>query len=110
MLCFRLFNDHTLGALNLYSTRLDAFDEDDLAEGLALAAHAAVAMTAAQEAEHLRTAMDTRTVIGQAAGILMERFDLTEDHAFAVLVRVSSTTNTKLRQVAADLVRTRKMP
>ena len=110
MLCFRLFNDHTLGALNLYSTGLNAFDEDDRAEGLALAAHAAVAMTAAQEADHLRTAMDTRTVIGQAAGILMERFDLTEDHAFAVLVRVSSTTNTKLRQVAADLVRTRKMP
>lgn len=110
MLCFRLFNNRTLGALNLYSTRLDAFDEDDRAEGLALAAHAALAVAAAQEAEHLRSAMDTRTVIGQAAGILMERFDLNEDQSFAVLVRVSSTTNTKLRQVAADLVRTRKMP
>ena len=110
MLCFRLFDDHTMGALNLYSTRVDAFDEDDRAEGLALAAHAAVAMAAAREADHLRTAMDTRMVIGQACGILMERFDLDEDRAFAVLVRVSSTTNTKLRQIAVDLVRTRKTP
>jgi GAF domain-containing protein len=111
MMCFRLFtNEHTVGALNLYASQPDAFDDDDRDHGLALAAHAAVAVAAAQEADQLRIAIDGRTVIGQAQGILMERFSISASQAFNVLVRVSSTTNTKVREVAAELVRTRVVP
>ena len=52
MLCFQLFVSHdTLGALNLYSGRLNAFEAQDRTTGLALAAHIAVALTSAQDAE-----------------------------------------------------------
>jgi len=49
-----------------------------------------------------------RTVIGEAIGILMERFELAEDVAFDYLKRQSSTTNRKLRDVAEDLVAERR--
>lgn len=112
MLCIQLFtSDLTVGALNLYSKSTAAFDEgEQTMEAQALAAHVAVALVSAQEIEHLHTALDSRTVIGQAEGILMERFDLSADRAFDVLQRVSSHTNTKLHRVAAELVRTRRTP
>jgi GAF domain-containing protein len=112
MMCIQLFADDTsLGALNMYATTVDAFSGDDTRhEGLALAAHIAVALAAAQKIEQLHLGMDRRTIIGQAQGILMERFDITADRAFTVLQRVSSTSNTKLHQVAVDLVTSRKIP
>jgi AmiR/NasT family two-component response regulator len=45
-------------------------------------------------------ALDTRDVIGQAKGILMERFGVEGDQAFQMLVRTSQDTNTKLAAVA----------
>lgn len=111
MLCFRLFTTaDTLGALNLYSRRAGAFTEEDAIEGLALAAHVAVALVAATEIEGLNAAAVNRTVIGQAQGILMERYDIDSERAFALLRRVSQDTNNRLRGVAAELVRTRKVP
>jgi GAF domain-containing protein len=111
MLCFQLFtDDRSLGALNLYSGTVDGFDADDRVEGLALAAHVAVALAASQEIATLGRAVVARTVIGQAEGILMERFDLEPAAAFAVLRRVSQDTNTRLHHVAGELVRTRRTP
>ena len=111
MMCFRLFtNDETVGALNLYAFGPDAFANGDREQGLALAAQAAVAVAAAQVVDQLRAAVDGRTVIGQAQGILMERYDIPPAQAFNVLARVSQTTNRKLRDVAAELVRTRRTP
>lgn len=111
MLCFRLFTFETVvGGLNLYASRPAAFDETDYDHGLALAAHAAVAVARAQQVDQMQLAIDGRTVIGQAQGILMERFDIDAEQAFQVLARVSSHTNTKLRTIANDLIRTRKTP
>lgn len=111
MLCFRLFtHGDKYGALNMYSRQTGAFDEHDREHGLAIAAHSAVAVAAAQEIDQLRLGMDSRTVIGQAQGILIERFDRDPDWAFQVLARVSSHSNRKLREVAQDLVRTRRLP
>ena len=108
---YRLFTTKdTLGALNLYSRKTNAFDTDDIYNGQALAAHVAVALSASQHVEQLELAISTRTVIGRAEGILMERFDLSADKAFAVLRRVSQRRNVKLNQVAAELVRTRETP
>ena len=111
MLCFRLFtHGDRLGALNLHSRQSDAFDDADVEHGLAMAAHSAIAVSAAMQIEHLKIGMDTRTVIGQAEGILMERFAIDADRAFAVLTRISSHSNRKLREVAADIAETRQLP
>jgi AmiR/NasT family two-component response regulator len=52
------------------------------------------------------SALVNRDVIGQAKGILMERFKITSDQAFAVLAKVSQDTNRKLSAIAEDLART----
>ncbi len=111
MLCFQLFvTEDSLGAMDLYSRHRDAFTEDDRVDGRALAAQVAVALAATRRVGHLHTAITNRTVIGQAQGILMERFDIDPDRAFAVLRRVSSHSNQKLHQVARELVRSRQLP
>ena len=110
VLSYRLFTtEESLGALNLYSREPEAFDRDDIYNGEALAAHVSVALAASRQAEQLGIAI-TRTVIGQAEGILMERFDISADQAFAVLGRVSSHSKVKLNRVAEQLVRTRETP
>jgi len=108
---FRLFTGQdTLGAMNLYSRTLDAFDTEDVYNGAALAAHVSVALAEAQNVTNLETAISGRTAIGRAEGILMERFDLSPAEAFAVLRRVSQDRNVKLNRVAEELVRTRVTP
>ncbi len=99
-----------LGALNLYARRPHAFSEESEDVGLVLAAHAAVAVAAAQNEEHLRRAVSSRDLIGQAKGILMERYRITADQAFQVLARVSQQTNRKLVDVAEELTRTGAVP
>ena len=111
LLSLRLFTvQNTLGALNLYSSKPDGFGEQDKAEGSALAAHIAIAVAAAQRIDQLETALDSRTVVAQACGLLMERYDIDAVRAFALLGRLSSTSNVKLRDLAARLVLTRQLP
>ena len=99
-----------LGTLNLFHTEPDAFDADDEAVAAILARHAAVALAAARRAENLWLAIDARKLIGQAQGILMERFNLSAEHAFAVLLRYSQYKNIKLRAVAELLVSQCSLP
>lgn len=108
---YRLYsNDKDLGALNLYGKEASAFTAEDIHDGLALAAHVGVALAAAQQVEQLEKALSGRTVIGQATGILMERFDLAPDRAFSVLSRMSQQKNLKLRVLAEQIVTTRTVP
>ena len=105
MMSLQLFvHGDDLGALNLFSRQADRFDDESEHIGLLFAAHAALAYAAVQE--HARGAHNvvTRQLIGQAQGILMERHKITEDQAFALLVKASQHTNTKLRDVADELV------
>jgi GNAT superfamily N-acetyltransferase len=105
MLSFQLFVEgDTLGALNLYSSKPHAFDDESEHVGLLFAAHAAIAYSAANEQRHLSVALTTRDLIGQAKGVLIERFKITGDQAFALLVSASKDTNTRLRDVADQLV------
>jgi GAF domain-containing protein len=105
MLCLQLFVTHdTLGALNLYSDHPDAFDADDRATGLALAAHVAVALTSEQNAENHDSSLAGAAVIGQAQGVLMQRYELTPSEAFLVLAKASQRGDNTLRQVAARLI------
>ncbi len=108
--CQLFVEGDNLGALNLYSRIPDAFGEDSEDIGLVLAAHAAVALSAAQQEQNLRTALGSRDLIGQAKGILMERYRLTPDQAFALLVQTSSRTNRKLADIAEELSTTGAAP
>lgn len=100
----------TLGALNLYSYQPNRYSEEDAVVATILATHASVALAADKEREELRSAIDGRHMIGMAQGILMERFKLNRDQAFAVLRRYSQDRNIKLREVAAQLVESRVLP
>lgn len=103
-------SSRTIGALNLYDAAPDRFDVSDQEVAHVLARHAAVALSTARTTENLWQAIDARKRVGQAQGILMERFGLTEEQAFAVLVRYSQNNNVKLRDVAERLVTTRELP
>jgi GAF domain-containing protein len=102
--------DRTGGVLSVYSTTPAAFSDDDEAVAHILARHAAVALASARQEANLAQAVDARKLIGQAMGILMERFDLDADRAFEVLKRYSQDGNIKLREVAQQLVDTRRLP
>jgi GAF domain-containing protein len=107
MLAIQLYvTGEDLGALNLHSTRTDAFTDESEQIGLLFAGHAAVAMIGAQEQEQLQTAISTRDLIGQAKGILMERYKIDAQEAFQLLVMASQTTNIKLLTVADHLAST----
>lgn len=103
--------DGAVGVLNLYSGAGAGFDERDQQLAQVLAAHAAVALTAALRTydqvsltDNLRIALSSRSVIDQAIGIVMGRERCSPDEAFDVLRRVSQQRNTKLRHVATELV------
>ena len=100
----------SIGSLSVYSADREAFDRSAEDTALVLAGHAAVAIAAAQEEEGLRTALAARDVIGQAKGILMERYKLSADEAFTLLVRSSQRTNVKLREVAEEIATTGAIP
>ncbi len=111
MMCFQLFvTGDRLGAFNMYSRTAGAFGTDSEEIGEMLAAHAAVALAGAEHEQNLRAGMSSRDVIGQAKGILMERYKLTADQAFGVLTRVSQELNRKLVDIAGELTDTGTVP
>ncbi|TCC07774.1 GAF and ANTAR domain-containing protein [Kribbella soli] len=103
-------SEHTTGVLSLYNAEPNAFTVDDEAIAHILARHASVAVATARHEVSMAQAVDARKLVGQAMGILMERYDMNDDQAFAVLRRYSQDTNTKLRDVAQQLIETRKLP
>jgi GAF domain-containing protein len=101
------------GGLNTYAREPNAFDEEARSAARRFAPYAAVAvsnMHAYQSARamsgNLEVALESRAVIDQAKGILMERYKLTADQAFQALAAVSMRTNRKVRLVAEELVHT----
>jgi GAF domain-containing protein len=97
-------DEDALGGINFYSTECEDVSLDAQALALLFASHAAIALGHARDRENLNEALQTRTVIGEAIGILMERHTMNEDRAFAFLARASSHANIKLRVVAQTLV------
>ncbi|MCW2835294.1 MAG: hypothetical protein JWN68_3247 [Nocardioides sp.] len=101
----QLFTDgRHLGGLNLYSTENDEIDRSSMDTARLFATHVAVMLGHAQEQDQLNRALDHRKVIGQATGIIMERYSIDEGRAFQFLVRASSTSNIKLYVVAQEVV------
>lgn len=98
------------GALNLYGSRIDVFDEDSVAVGEVLAAQCAAALSAAIDREGAQAALRSRDVIGQAKGILMERHRLSADQAFELLRKISQERNIKVRDLAEHVAATGDLP
>ena len=100
----RLFDAPTSqGALNIYSHRPGAFEDFSTIADL-FSHQAAIAIGYAREIADLNDALRTRTTIGQAVGIIMERYELNDERAFAFLTRLSQHRNVKLRLIAAEIV------
>lgn len=105
MACFCLYIDGAdFGALNVHSTTPGAFDRDARLVGELFAAHAATAFGAVREKEQLRAALTSRDLIGQAKGMLMERYQIDATAAFSLLARLSQDSNTKLVEIAAQII------
>jgi AmiR/NasT family two-component response regulator len=105
------------GGLNVYARRAAGAEDQTRELAARFAAYAVVPVSnmylyesIAERAANLQAALDSRAVIDQAKGILMERFKLTADQAFHALARVSMQTNLKAREVAERLVRTGELP
>jgi ANTAR domain/GAF domain len=104
-MALHMFHDHgSVGGLNLYFDRPAVIDAQTVAVAELFAILAAAAMGHARELDGLNHALDTRTSIGKAIGIIMERYELDEDRAFQFLVRTSQTGNVKLRVIADEIV------
>jgi GAF domain-containing protein len=110
-------DERVYGALNLYARTVSAFGEESRSAALEFGPYAAVAagnvfayQSARNMADNLQTALETRAVIEQAKGVLIERYKLTADHAFRLLTLASMNANRKLRHIAEDLVRTGELP
>ena len=89
-----------VGVLELWTDR----PEDAAHLPRTLPAHVAAHFALVRRHEHLMRALTTRTVVGQAQGITMERFGLRPEPAFAVLRRISQHRNVKLADLADELV------
>lgn len=110
VLSVSLTDQNVTGVVNLYSRRPQTFQAADLATAEEFAQHAALALAVATEQGQLRLAVESRTLIGQAQGVLMQRYQIDADQAFRVMRRYSSHNNRKLRSVAEDVVRERQLP
>ena len=124
LLSCRLSANGTRGALNLYAALPRAYGAIDRTKALIFAAHAGIALGAAEAREDAALSLDTgrqriddlmaalgpREIIGQAEGILIERERITADQAFEVLRRASQHLNVKLREGAQYVVDTGEVP
>jgi hypothetical protein len=102
---FQLFgHDKSIAALNIYAEPARAFDDEAVELGLVFAAHTTVAWNMMRRQEQFTSALASRDIIGQAKGILMERFGIDAMAAFELLRRLSQESNTRLADIAHRLV------
>lgn len=102
--------EQSFGAISLYADRGVRFDADDVAIAQNLAVQVAVHMTSSREIDQLGRALHSRTIIGQATGLVMGRFGIDADQAFDYLRRLSSHTNRKVLEICCEIVRTGSVP
>ncbi len=105
IMAFQLFiAGETMGALNVYAEQPHAFDDESRTIGLIFAAHSSVAWNSARRDEHFKKALASRDTIGQAKGMIMERYGVDAVQAFELLRKLSQDSNVPLIKVASQLV------
>ncbi|OBK06272.1 histidine kinase [Mycolicibacterium conceptionense] len=100
--------DRTAGALNLFGFQPRVWDSEAETVGTVLAAHAAAALLASRHTDQLTSALNSRDRIGQAKGIIMERYRVGDVQAFELLRRLSQDSNTKLVDIAQQVIDSRE--
>lgn len=107
-LSFKLYTaERTAGALNLFSFKANVWDTEAETIGSVFAAHAAAAILAGRHGEQMLSALSSRDRIGQAKGIIMERYSVDDVRAFELLRRLSQESQGKLVDVAQRVIDTR---
>jgi transcriptional regulator with GAF, ATPase, and Fis domain len=110
IMSFQLFADHhTMSALNFYAERPNAFDDDAVELGVIMAAHTSLAWNLVRRNQQFRSALASRDIIGQAKGMVMERFKIDSAQAFELLKRLSQNSNTPVAVVARQLVESERL-
>lgn len=105
ILLFRLFDDGgLLGALNFHAEQAGVFTEESIEVGLVFAAHTTMAWNSMRREQQFQSALASRDMIGQAKGILMERFNINAMAAFELLRKLSQQSNTKIAKIAERLI------
>ena len=105
VMAFQMFiAGETMGALNVFAEEPGAFGPASRDIGLIFAAHSSVAWNSARRDEQFRRALASRDTIGQAKGMIMERYGVDAVQAFEVLRKLSQDSNIPLVQVATELV------
>ncbi|WP_415972268.1 GAF and ANTAR domain-containing protein [Rhodococcus sp. 077-4] len=94
-----------VGALTMYSLTAGAFSASSVDASTALATHAALALTLSTQHEQFARALTSRDQIGQAKGMIMERYNTDARQAFDILSTMSQDTNTPVNALAAQLTR-----
>ena len=111
IMAFQMFiAGETLGALNVYSEQPGVFTPQSRNLGLIFAAHTSVAWNAARREDQFRRALSSRDIIGQAKGMIMERYGVDAVQAFEVLRKLSQDSNVPLIKIATDLVTSAQAP
>jgi hypothetical protein len=95
---------HARGTLNLYADRPYMIDLDTRQLAAMFAQLVGVAIAWARQDESMTQAVRSHSTIGQAIGIVMERYHLDPDHAFGYIVRISQRSNTKARTIAEQII------
>ncbi len=104
VLSIQLYTDgQELGALNLFSDKANGIDDETEEQAFNLATHAAIALSGARRGEQFRSAVASRDLIGQAKGMIMERFDLDAIAAFGLMRTLSQEMNVPVTEVARRL-------
>ncbi|GGF18883.1 GAF and ANTAR domain-containing protein [Williamsia phyllosphaerae] len=104
-LSFQLHRDETsMSAFNIHADSVHAFDAEAQRVGSVFAANTALALHSQTWSHQFDEALASRDDIGQAKGILMERYTVDADQAFAMLKQISQTSNTKLVELARRLI------
>jgi hypothetical protein len=105
VLSFQLLtHDDRVSALNIFGLEPNCFAPDDETVRAMFATHAALALIADDKQGQFESALASRDLIGQAKGRIMERFDVDAVRAFELLRTLSQTSNTRLAEVAGQVV------
>jgi GAF domain-containing protein len=96
-----------MGALNVYATEPFSFSDRAVENGYALAAHAALVFDFARKEDQFQSALASRDVIGQAKGMIMERFNVDAAQAFSLLTKLSQDSNVPVAQICRQLTSTK---
>ena len=110
MICFHLsVGSQSFGALTLYAEQPHSFATEAFDIAHTYSIHIAAVWNSLQRMGRIESALSSRDIIGQAKGMLMHRFGISADEAFALLERLATSAKLPLDDICARLTRGRQV-